>query len=159
MRSQNYYPANPKKGEAFTIFYGNVNNDGRSIKVENLSGEGTLELYKDGTLVRDVAGEAVHKGGGVYQIDLSASDMDANTVYLHFEANGDSPINGIEGTLFIVTTGGANAKSTLADIVTDVADVPSENPTLQEAISFLYQYFRKRRDRQHWSLLRHIIRG
>lgn len=57
----------------------------------------------------------------------------------------------------VISPGGDSIQ--LEDIIPDIAEVPKHDPSLAEAISFLYRYFRLRRGRKWWNMKRFIIRG
>lgn len=114
---------------------------------------------------------------GVAYLDLTAAEMNADTIILRFLVDRVGYNPDAAGYIEIKTTTGTSSGVTakevweyatrtltdgaglFSDIIPDINAVPKHNPTLAEAISFLYRYFRLRRDRKWWNMRRFIERG
>jgi len=110
--------------------------------------------------------------GGLYadgclKLDLTTDEMNADVIIVRLRARNDVDTTDVSIQHgFIIYTdgfsgfgGGSSGGLSLSDTVSNIPDLPSGAPNLGEAISFLYQYFTKRRKRSSWSLIRHITRG
>jgi len=168
-------PFHPLKGEVFRAYFsleGIEDRDGsnRGIVWRNGSIAGaSWKISKDGGAVADLTNAPVAVHNSLGYVDLTAAEMDADVVLIsgsiYSQPGGTSDSIGYIATLIIYTSGSAPAGSggsaglALTDTVSDINSAPEKDPTIRDVLSFLYQYFRKRRKRKEWSFRRHIERG
>lgn len=161
MRGTHLDPNSPVKGQTYRIYGGSANNDGTNgnpIIPDDIS----ISISKDGGAFAPATNSptAISGVGGAFYLDLTTSEMDADVVFVNIDYIGSNPtLKGIDGRIIIRTTTSGGSGLSLSSTVNDINALPGTAPTLGEAISFLYQYFKNRRRRDSWSLTRHINRG
>jgi len=115
-------------------------------------------ISKDGGAFQPLTNTGVFIAKGAFYVELTTNEMDADRIDIVYTG----PTQKFTTMATILTSSGSQSGSgglALTDTVTDILNAPDENPTVGDVLSFIYQYFRKRRKRKEWSLRRHLERG
>lgn len=162
MRGTHLDPNKPAKAQSYRIYGGSSNNDGSNGN-PTIPSDLTIRISKNGQAFANAtnAPTAISGGsGGAFYLDLTAEEMDADEIFVSIDYVGSNPtLKGIDGRIIIRTAATSSGGLSLNDTVSNISNLPVASPTLGEAVSFLYQYFKKRRNRNSWSFTRHITRG
>lgn len=92
-----YLPFQPTKNKAFRLYFSKVNTDGNFAVNAT-----TVYISKDGSTRTEATNSIVTVSTGVYYIDLTADEMNANFLMVLFD--GDAPSNR-DNSITIYTSG------------------------------------------------------
>lgn len=161
-----YFPFKPAKGQSFRLSLSTIGVTEvapaphplpRFLAFSSLS----FSVSKDNGAFNSLTNAPVQITTGKGYVDLTASEMNADVLMISasLSSNSSTGSNSLAQLIVIYTTAASSGGLSLSDTVSNITDLPSSSPTLGEAVSFLYQYFKKRRNRNSWSFTRHITRG
>lgn len=129
-----YCPKIPVKGEQFTLIF--------PIQA---GGDGTVDtgdpsaakISKDGGAQADLTNASTHLANGVRSLVLTASEMNADRIFLNFQYSGTD-----KDTSIIIYTR-EDSELSLDTTVTDDFSVPKSNPTIGEILSLISYAFKR----------------
>ena len=170
-------PFRPKKGQAFTFPAFLMSGTAQRAAIYGVTLTWKVYISKDFAAFVPATNTPIpldSSAGGLYadgclKLDLTTDEMNADVIIIRLRARNDVDTADVSIQYgFIIYTdgftgfGGGGSGSggvSLDDTVQNISNLPFGAPTLGQAISFLYQYFTKRRKRSSWNLIRHITRG
>lgn len=157
----------PKKNTAFR-FYGHLRDtsDTAGKTGYNLSGKTVRSfISKDGgawTATTNTAVEITPSSAnspatsgtyGYFYIDLTASEMNAGVILLKcYLSDNESTFNSNSDALDIIIHTVAKKLVSFDDTVSDITSLSSDNPTVGEVLSLLWQWIRKGKGNQKRNL-------
>lgn len=142
-RQLNWVAEQPTKNQAYT-FYGSSHNIGSGDQViGNVSNISGISIFKDGVSAGASTNSPSHIGGGVFKLDLTADEMNADIVILVID--GTTTIGDM---VYAIKTSTSGASGLSMDTpVTGAKIFPASNPTLGDVLNGIYIFFKKNKNR------------
>ena len=151
----------PIKNQSYRMYFYMVSTGSTPTPGNSVTGMTSWTIKKtsrDGAAFVNLTNNPVEIGNGWYYIVLNAAEMNADAILIQIRGTSPSYTSRLYNTLIktssVITTG-----ISLSDPVTNIGDFPYGTPTIGDVLSFLYQYFKKRRKQGTWNLTKHINNG